>query len=352
VHIALMEEELVKRRNWLSREEFLDLLGAANLIPGPNSTELAIHLGYKRAGWPGLLLAGACFILPAALITGLFAWVYVRFGTIPEVGFLLYGIKPAILAVVLGALFRLAKTTYKNAFPIVISVLAVAASLAGGDELFVLFGGGFLGIARVLATTKKETPKAAAFVLLGLPASTLPTTLAEASLTKLGLFFLKIGSVLYGSGYVLISFLRGGLVTERHWLTEQQLLDAVAIGQFTPGPVFTTATFIGYLIQGVPGAIVATLGIFLPSFVFVALTNPWIPKMRSSKVLSGFLDGVNPAALGLMAAVVIQLGADALVGWPAWVIGALAAPLALFTKLNPTWLIVGGAILGFVSSLL
>jgi chromate transporter len=227
----------------------------------------------------------------------------------------------------------------------------MGASLLGGDVLVILLAGGALGVAyRLLQERKKNPPVGAALVLLSLPGSTLPAAPASASLSGVGLFFLKLGSILYGSGYVLLAFLRDGLVTERHWLTEQQLLDAVAVGQFTPGPVFTTATFIGYLLQGTPGAVVATLGIFLPSFLFVVLTHRWIPRMRASKVLGGFLDGVNPASLGLMAAIVVQLARDALPGWPAIGIGLCAAALSLFTRVNPTWLILGGAGLGLLAS--
>jgi chromate transporter len=347
-HIALMEDEAVTRRGWLSRQEFVDLVGAVNLIPGPNSTELAIHLGLRRAGAAGLVVAGACFIAPAAAITLAFAWAYVRFGTMPAVESLLYGIKPAVLAIVVGAVARLMRTGLSRASQIALWAVALAASLGGVNELAILLAGGALSIA---AGWIRKPDRMAAFAFLGLPAGVTVVSSATTSgpgLAALGLFFLKVGSVLYGSGYVLIAFLRGGLVTDRHWLTEQQLLDAVAIGQFTPGPVFTTATFIGFLLCGTGGAFIATLAIFLPSFVFVALSSRWIVRMRASGGLGRLLDGVNAASLGLMAAVVLQLTRGALVDGPASVIGGAALVVSTLTRVNPSWVIVGGATMGFV----
>jgi chromate transporter len=373
VHIALMEEEIVRRRKWLTAEELLDLVGATNLIPGPNSTELAIHIGYRRAGNAGLLLAGACFILPAALITAIFAVIYERYRFIPQVGAILYGLKPAILGIIAAAVVRLGRTALKSDakrwISIVAFTVALAASLAGGDELLVLFGVGGLGIIysafRARGTGNKppnatenpapapeSKPKANGFIaaLPMLSGAGAAAAAPSATLLALTLYFLKIGSVLYGSGYVLVSFLRGDLVLERGWISEQQLIDAVAVGQATPGPVFTTATFIGYLLHGPAGAVLATIAIFIPSFALVRLTSPFVARLRKSAVLGGFLDGVNAGSLGLLAAVLGTLAAIALEGWPAYMIGALGVAAALIPKLNPTWVLLGGAAAGLLVS--
>ncbi|HVH42659.1 MAG TPA: chromate efflux transporter [Labilithrix sp.] len=345
-HIAIMEDEVVRRRSWLTREEFLDLLGAANLIPGPNSTELAIHIGHRRAGWAGLVVAGVCFILPAALITWAFAWTYVRFGALPEARWVLYGVKPVVIAVVVQALWGLARSAVKTPVLGVIGVAALSASAIGVDELLVLAVG---GVAAMLARPRAAMPHAV------FPAGIWTTTAASAgglgvaapaSLGGLFFTFAKIGSVLFGSGYVLLAFLRADLVEERHWLNEQQLLDAVAVGQVTPGPVFTTATFVGYVIHGTSGALAATAGIFLPAFFFVALSGPLIPRLRRSPHAGALLDGVNVASLGLMAAVSIELGHAALVD--SWTLGlaTLSALLLFRFKVNSAWLVLGGAAAG------
>src|SRR5437899_9378093 len=298
-HIAMMREEVVRRRRWVSDERFVDLLGATNLIPGPNSTEMAIHLGYLRAGWPGLIAGGACFIVPAMLIVLGCAALYVRYGARPEAGWFLYGVKPVIIAIVVQAMWGLLRSAVKGYLLGAIGVVTLTLSLAGANEVALLLGG---GVVSVLLTT------------VGIRGVAAPLGLgAGVGLTTLFLVFLKIGSVLYGSGYVLLAFLRNDFVERLGWLTDQQLLDAVAVGQFTPGPVFTTATFIGYVLGGVPGAALATLGIFLPSFVFVALSHPLIPRLRTSLRAGAFLDGVNVAALGLVAAVTWQLGRAAIV---------------------------------------
>ncbi len=329
-HIALMQDEIVRRRAWVTAQEFTDLLGATNLIPGPNSTELAIHLGHKRAGWPGLLVAGACFILPAAIITLAFALAYVQWGTVPAATGVLAGLKPAILALIIAVIYRLARTTLRTPFTIAAAVGAAGCALAGTSELLLLFGAGALGIIRSF-----ERPKPTAALSID------PVTL-----TGLTWVFAKIGSILYGSGYVLIAFLRRELVLARHWLTESQLLDAVAIGQVTPGPVFTTATFIGFVLGGWPGAVLATAAIFVPSFIFVAASAPLIPRLRSSRSMSGFLDGVNAAALGLMASACIFLAHDALLTWPQRAIGAVAGAVLVLTKVNPTWVLAAAAAVG------
>ena len=340
-HIAMMEEEVVRRRRWLTREEFLDLLGAANLIPGPNSTELAIHIGHRRAGWPGLLVAGTCFILPAALIVLALAWAYVRYGALPEVGAILYGVKPVIVAVVAQALGKLARTAVKDVFLGVLAALAVAANLLGVHELVILAAAGALVSAR--AGGARPVKALLAPAVSGLAA----TAGASAGLGLLFLTFLKIGSVLFGSGYVLLAFLRADLVERLHWLSESQLLDAVAAGQITPGPVFTTATFVGYLVGGTAGAGVATLGIFLPAFVFVAASGPLVPRLRRSPRAGAFLDGVNVASLALMAVVTGHLGRAALVDVPTVILVAASAGL-LALRLSSVWLVLGGAAAGML----
>jgi chromate transporter len=347
-HIAMMEQEVVRRRAWLSREEFLDLLGAANLIPGPSSTELALFIGYRRAGWTGLVLGGACFILPAALIVGGCAWAYVRFGALPQVASLLYGVKPVVIAIVLQALLGLGRSAVKSWILGAITFGAVGASFAGVDALVVLVAGG------MLAMMAKAIPERGGLRAMAVPAlSTLgsaatPAAAAVASASLLGLFmvFLKVGAVLFGSGYVLLAFLRADLVNHRHWLTESQLLDAVALGQVTPGPVFTTATFIGYILHGGTGALVATLGIFLPSFVLVAVSGPLVPRLRRSRRAGAFLDGVTVASLALMATVTWHLGRSALTDLLTVVIAGSSALLLLKFRLNSAWLVLAGALVG------
>ena len=341
-HIAMMEDEVVRRRRWLSREAFLDYLGATNLIPGPNSTELAIHIGHARAGWPGLLVAGACFILPAALIVTAIAWSYVRFGMLPAAEGLLYGIKPVVIAVVVQALVGLGRTALKTPLLIALAVGATVATALGVNELLVLFLAGLLMVAL-------RRPAASASALALLP--TAPAALAAP--TAFGLWplfavFLKIGSVLFGSGYVLLAFLRADLVERLGWLTERQLLDAVAVGQITPGPVFTTATFVGYLLAGPRGAGVATLGIFLPAFVFVALSGPLVPRLRRSPTAAAVLDGVNAASLALMAVVTWHLGRAALVDVPTVLLALASWVLLVRLRVNSAWLVLGAGALGLL----
>ena len=360
-HIAMMEEAVVRRRKWLTPEEFLDLLGATNLIPGPNSTELAIHIGHRRAGWSGLIVAGLCFILPAMLIVTAIAWAYVRFGTLPEAGALLYGVKPVIIAIVVQALWNLGRSAVKTKLLAAAGLIAAAASFFGVNELIVLFGCGF-GLLAIRATDKRTPGALGGFAPLfaNLPgASTATATTAVAtgvavaapfSLNLLFFFFLKVGAVLFGSGYVLLAFLRADLVERWHWLTESQLLDAIAVGQFTPGPVFTTATFIGYLLSGPVGALAATVGIFLPAFIFVALSSPLIPKLRASPLAGAFLDGVNVASLALMAVVTWQLSVSALVDGLTLALTAIAAAGLIRWKINSAWLVLGGAGVGLLKS--
>lgn len=354
-HIAMMEEETVKRRKWLTHEQFLDLLGATNLIPGPNSTEMAIHVGYVKAGWRGLAVAGSCFIFPAVAITLLFAYLYVHFGTVPQLAAFMFGIRAAIIAVILAAVFRLSRPMLKKRHLVVIGLVVTMLNLFHFDEIALLFGAGLVSI--VWEHRKRIWQKAFSiinvfpvFAMLVSPLAK-EVTAASASLTTLGLFFLKVGAILYGSGYVLVAFLQGGLVENYRWLTLQQLLDAIAIGQFTPGPILSTATFIGYVLLGLPGAAVATIGVFLPSFIFVMVSSPLIPKLRSSALARGFLDGVNAGALGLMLAVCIALGASNLTNAPGWIIFGFATVVLMIWKLNAAWIILGGACLGWLFSL-
>ena len=364
-HVAMLEDEVVERRRWLSRQHFLDLIGATNLVPGPNSTEMTMHVGYERAGWRGLFVAGACFIGPAVLITGVLAWLYVAYGSLPEVEPFLYGIKPAVLAVILGALWKLGRKAVKGWRFAVLAAAVAAAVLLGVGEVWALLVGGLVGTVALRATGWDSSTAArlvpvlflqrgAAGAAAGAATGAAAGAVAGVSLWKLFFFFLKVGSVLYGSGYVLVAFLEGGLVGELGWLTQGQLLDAIAIGQFTPGPVLSTSTFVGYVVAAaaglspVAGAAVATLGIFLPSFVFVWVLNPLIPRLRRSAWLSAFLDAVNAAAVALMAAVTVELAADTLVSWPAVAIAALAAVAALRFKVNAVWLVLGGAVAGWL----
>lgn len=363
-HIAMMDDEVVKRRQWMDRERLLDLLGISNLIPGPNSTELAIHIGLERAGWQGLLVAGTCFILPAMLMVWALAIVYEQYRSLPEVGWLLYGVKPAIAAIILQALWKLGKSAIKNTQTFCAGLVVALLSFWGSNEILLLL---LAGLAVMLISRWRAAKLTGHNSLLFLPISTTFTSdvasiTASASTTGSGIaasptsiavffFFLKIGLVLYGSGYVLLAFLQQELVERSHWLTSQQLLDAIAIGQITPGPVFTTATFVGYLLAGHLGAIAGTVGIFLPAFVLVALVKPWATKLRRSPWASGFLDGVNVASLGLMAVVTWQLGRTAVVdGMTVGV--AIASCIALFRfQINSAWLVVGGGLIGLLSQL-
>jgi chromate transporter len=347
-HIAMMEDEVVRRRGWMTRERLLDLISAANLIPGPNSTELAIHIGHDRAGWPGLIVAGACFILPAVAIVLAIAWAYVRFGALPAIGGVLYGVKPVIIAVVAQALWGLGRSAVTSFSLGAVGLAALAASLAGVDELAVLVAAGAV-VALGRAAVRRTAPPAPAWAPLSLAGAVTGTATGAATAVGLGpLFwvFLKIGAVLFGSGYVLLAFLRSDLVERLHWLTESQLLDAVAVGQVTPGPVFTTATFVGYVLGGGSGAAAATLGIFLPAFVFVAISGPLVPRIRASPSAGAVLDGVNVASLALMAAVALELGRAAIVDVPTAVLAAVGAVALIRYRLNSAWLVLDGAIVG------
>lgn len=347
-HISMLHNDVVTRRKWISEQRFLDLLGATNLIPGPNSTEMVIHVGFIRAGYPGLIAAGVGFILPAATIVLALAWLYVNYGTTPAAGWLLYGIKPVIIAIVLQALWSLGRKAVKGSFLGLVGGVVFALYLAGFDELLLLFVAGLL-VALIQHGRGRfsQAEDQASLFLPWLGAATLVSVVqtVPVSLSRLFLVFLKIGAVLYGSGYVLLAFLRNDLVVNLGWLTDQQLLDAIAIGQFTPGPVFTTATFVGFVVAGWAGAMVATVGIFLPSFLFVAAIGPLIPRLRRSTLVSSLLDGVNVAALGLMAAVTWQLGQAAIVDWLTALLALITAVLLFRYKLNSAWLVLGGALI-------
>jgi chromate transporter len=354
-HIAMMEEEVVRRRGWLTREQFLDYLGATNLIPGPNSTELAIHVGYARAGWPGLLVAGVSFIVPAALLVAAAAWAYVRFGSLPQVEALLYGVKPVVIAIVAQALWRLARTAVRTTWLALLGLAAIVAVAAGLHELVVLGGAATLaGLLRSVSGSRGAGTRPLLVCLLsgtwsGAAAAAAAAAAVPFTLERLFLVFLKAGAVLYGSGYVLLAFIRADLVERLGWLTERQLLDAIAIGQVTPGPVFTTATFIGYILGGPSGAAAATVGIFLPAFVFVALSGPLVPRLRRSPTAGAVLDGLNVASLALMAVVSWQLGRAALVDPLA--IGVAAGSLIALTRftVNSAWLVLAGGALGWLA---
>jgi chromate transporter len=345
----MMEDEVVRRRRWLTRDEFLDLLGASNLIPGPNSTELAIHIGHRQAGWPGLLVAGVSFIVPAVLIVGAFAWAYVRYGSLPEVAGVLYGVKPVIIAIVLQALWSLGRTAIKTKFLAFVAAAAVVLTFLRVHELLVLFGGGVIvGLARIIARQIGSGRNLISFSPVALLLQAGTATAAPFALWPLFLFFLKVGAVLYGSGYVLLAFIRADLVERWHWLTEPQLLDAIAVGQVTPGPVFTTATFIGYVLGGTQGALVATVGIFLPAFFFVAVSGPLVPRIRKSPVAGAFLDGVNAAALALMLVVTYELSRAALVDLKTIILALVSAVILFRFRINSAWLVLGGAIAGLL----
>jgi chromate transporter len=359
-HIAMMEDEVVRRRRWVTHERFLDMLGVCNLIPGPNSTEMAIHIGQQQAGLPGLIVAGACFILPASAIVLAIAWMYVRFGTMPQAVGLLYGIKPVIIAVVLQAMWGLGRVAIRSKMLAVLAIVSLVAALFDVNDLIVLLGGGVVmlairafelrtGIGAAIAaipTTATRAPGAKGAALVA-SAAAVPFSLAT-----LFLFFLKVGAVLFGSGYVLLAFLRTDLVDRLRWLTESQLLDAVAVGQITPGPVFTTATFIGYMLGGFPGAVLATLGIFLPSFFFVSISGPLIPHLRRSPLTGAFLDGVNVGAWALMAAVTLFLARDAIVDATTLALAAASAFVLIRYRVNSAWLVIGGGAVGLAMTAL
>ena len=355
-HVGMLEDEVVVRRKWLTRQEFLDLLGATNLIPGPNSTEMAIHIGLRQAGGPGLVAGGSCFILPAALIVTAIAWAYMRFGALPEFAGVLYGVKPVVMAVIVQALWRLGRTALKTWLLAAVGVAVAAANWLGVHELLALFAAGAaVAVAQALEDRRPSPGSPAA--LLGsaplLPAIQAAGAAASAAvafgLWPLFLFFLKVGAVLFGSGYVLLAFIRGDLVSRYHWLTDAQLFDAIAVGQVTPGPVFTTATFVGYILGGPAGAAVATAGIFLPAFFFVAISGPIVPRLRASRVAGAVLDGVNVGSLALMAVVTAQLARAAVVDALTVALSVVSAVLLIRFRVNSMWLALAGALIGLIA---
>lgn len=345
-HIAMMEEEIVNKRGWIDRQHFLDLVGATNLIPGPNSTEMTMHCGHERAGIPGLFVAGLCFICPAVVITGVFAWLYGAYGELPEVAPFVFGIKPAVLTIIAAAILKLGKKALKNWELGLLGTLVLLVSLLGVNEIAALLAGGMLGTFYFYIKSKRAVSLNSVFpfLFMQVPAA------AVSGITGLKVFwvFLKVGAVLYGSGYVLFAYLDAELVVSG-WLSRQELIDAVAVGQFTPGPVLSTATFIGYQLAGIWGAVAATLGIFLPSFLFVLILNPLVPKMRKSKSLGYFLDCVNIAAVAVMVAVLFKMGAETLTNWRGVVIAIISFAFTFgVKKINAMWTVTGGALLGYV----
>ncbi len=357
-HLAMMRDEVVERSKWLTNAEFIDLIGAANLIPGPSSTEVALYIGYQQAGWPGIFLAGICFILPAFLIVFAIAWAYMRFGQIPQAAGLLIGIKPVVIAVIAQALWNLGRTALKSRFLITLGVLSLLFAVNRLDPLAILIGAGFIALCKHRLTQSEREPLRSGLPLLSFVLALAAVAFsfgrmgaaASLGLKPLFLVFVKLGSVVYGSGYVLLAFLRTELVTQRNWLTSGQLLDAVAVGQMTPGPVFTTATFIGYVLAGPRGAVVATLGIFMPAFFLVGVTGPLVARIRSSPMAGAFLDGVNVSALALMAVVAWQLGQAALINKITVALAIVSAILLIRFRINSAWLVLGGGLAGVAIS--
>lgn len=354
-HIAMMEEEIVSKKKWMNRQHFLDLIGVTNLIPGPNSTEMAIHCGYYKAGIPGLITAGLAFILPAVLITGVLAYLYVNFGTLPDLQPFLYGIKPAVIVIILNAVYKLSIKAFKGWKLIFIGISVAVINFLGMNEIYSILLGGIFGALFILLSERKKKLNSVLpieiFFIISFFIQAIEKN--ELSLTKIFLIFLKIGAVLFGSGYVLVAYLDGEIVQGLQWLSRQELLDAIAIGQITPGPVLSTATFIGYQLSGISGALIATAGIFLPSFIFVLIVNPIVPKLRNSKIFSVFLDAVNVSAIAVMFIVGIKLGAEVLIDWRSWLIALLsAAAFFKIKRINSAYIVLSGAITGWLLSLI
>ncbi|WP_431166527.1 chromate efflux transporter [Tenacibaculum halocynthiae] len=342
-HIAMMEDEVVTKRKWMTQEHFLDLVGATNLIPGPNSTEMTMHCGHERAGWKGLFVAGICFIFPAALITGVFAWLYQEYGQLPDVNPFIYGIKPAVISIILMAAYKLSKKAIKSKLLALLCILAIIACLFGVNEIIVLFGAAILGV--LLFFIKRNNNYLNSIIPLFIMQFSTETKVSTLSVF---LVFLKIGAILYGSGYVLFAFLDSELVANG-WLTKQVLLDAIAVGQITPGPILTTATFIGWQMNGFLGALAATFGIFLPSFLLVLILNPLIPKMRKSKVIGNILDTVNVAAVALIIAVCLEMAKNTITDWRTTLIAIVSLLIVfLFKKLNSAFIVLGSSFLGYL----
>lgn len=343
-HTAMMEEEVVNRRKWIDRQHFLDLLGATNLIPGPNSTEMTMHCGHERAGFTGLIVAGLSFILPAVLITSGFAWLYVEYGHLPAIEPYIFGIKPAVLAIIASAIISLGKKAVKGRETAILGVLVLAVGIAGVNEITALLIAGITGTLYFYLKNNRKEKLSSLIPLMAVPA----VSSAVSGISALGLFwvFLKIGAVLYGSGYVLFAYIDAELVT-RGWLNHEQLMDAIAVGQFTPGPILSTVTFIGYMLGGIPGAVAATAGAFLPSFLFVLILNPWIPRMRRSKIMGWFLDSVNVASIAVMASVLFVMTLSTVTDWRAALITLISLVVTfVFKKSSPVLLVAGGSVAG------
>jgi chromate transporter len=352
-HIAIFEDEVVSKRKWMTHQHFLDLVGATNLIPGPNSTEMAIHTGYHRAGVAGLLTAGICFTLPAVIITGIFAYIYAVYGNLPDVKPFLYGIKPAVIIIILNAVYRLGSKAIKGWKLITIGIAVAAVNIAGVNEIFSILAGGIFGALFIYLSERKNTLNSVSALsilsLIFLPSVLKFAEKSEASLTTIFFTCLKIGAVWFGSGYVLVAYFDGEFVQGLNWLTRQELLDAIAVGQLTPGPFLSSATFIGYQIAGIPGAIYATAGIMIPSFIFVIILNPLVPRLRKSNLLSKFLNAVNVSALAVMLVVAVKLGGEVLIDWQSWVIAILSAAVFFkIKKMNAAYIILGGAVSGYL----
>jgi chromate transporter len=350
-HIAMMQEEVVVKRKWMSEQHYLDLIGATNLIPGPNSTEMAIHIGRERGGWKGLIVAGLCFILPAVILTGVFAWFYKRYGQLPQVQPFIYGIKPAIIAIILAAIYPLAKTALKTIEIGVIGIIALLLSLMGYSEILILFGAGFFALLLGYIRSSRSTSKTTSILPFTI-FSFSNTTLLSISNFNLFFIFFKIGAILYGSGYVLFAFLDSEFVA-KGLLSRQQLIDAIAVGQFTPGPVFSSVTFIGYQLKGFSGAVVSTIGIFLPSFIFVALLNPLVKKMRGSELFSSFLNAVNIASVAIIIAICYVMGKESITDRRTAMIACLSLIMVVgFRKINSALIVLAGSLLGYILTFL
>ena len=349
-HIGLMRDEVVRRRQWLSDQDFLDLLGVAQLIPGPNSTEMIMLLGARRAGWRGLILGGASFIIPAMLIVMVFGWLYVQFGALPQLEWLLYGVKPVMIAIIIQAVWELGKKAIKGPLTLCVGALALLLYVLGASEIPLLFAGALLVMMIQNRSRLRWRGGAASAIILGGPLAPIAMVAATPfSYWQLFWSFFKIGAVLYGSGYVLIAFMQTEFVQNLGWLTNQQLLDAIVVGQITPGPLFTSATFVGFILGGVPGAIIATIGIFLPAFILVAIVRPFVPRLRQSPWFSALLDGVNVVSLALVVGVAVGLARVSLIDPLTVAIAALTLIVLLRFKINSTWLVLGGALIGLLA---
>jgi chromate transporter len=348
-HIAMMQKEVVEKRKWLTQQHFLDLVGATNLIPGPNSTEIAIHIGYEKGGWKGLIVAGLCFILPAVLITGFFAYLYKLYGQLPEVTPFIYGITPALVAIILGAIFPFAKKSFKSIELVFIGIAVFVGAFFHLQEIYLMFGAGITALLINYFKTKSNS-LASFFPICFFPL--IASTLVSVSNGKLFFIFLKIGAVLYGSGYVLFAFLDTELVATG-LLSRQQLIDAIAVGQFTPGPVFSSVTFVGYQITGFSGAVVSTIAIFLPSFLFVAFLNPIVKILRNSKLFSSFLDAVNVASVAVIAVICFEMSKESISDWRTFLITVLSLFITFsFKKINSAFVVLGGSLVGFLLTLI